>query len=83
MAAFGVFGLLQLFGAFNWVKGRILYHIYSVFILFDLQKDMTPENFYIFARTTILAIVGFAVVAGTVASLTGCIIITNNYTYYL
>lgn len=54
MAAFGVFGLLQLVGAFNWVKGHT-----------------TAENFYTFARTTILALVGFAVTVGTIASLTG------------
>jgi len=42
-----------------------------VISLFDCCAYTTPQNFYVFARTTILALVGIAVVAGTVATLTG------------
>jgi len=36
-----------------------------------VRGHMTPESFNYFARTTIIALVGFMVAAGTIASLTG------------
>jgi dolichyl-diphosphooligosaccharide--protein glycosyltransferase len=56
MAAFGVFGLLQLFAASNWVKGQ-----------------MTPENFKIFYRTSLIVLIGLVVSTLTIATLTGYI----------